>query len=103
MADKQFMVRPDDVRKSVEVILSKAADFGVSTDKLYSEAEALSTQWKGATSDAFNSDLQGYRETIVRLLKAMTEYCKGVTESMNTYIQTDNELADEAKRLGKRA
>jgi WXG100 family type VII secretion target len=102
MADKQFMVRPDEVQKSVEAIIAKATDFGVSTDKLYSEAEALSTQWKGATSEAFNSDLQGYRETIGRLQKSLAEYCKGVTESMNTYIQTDNELADEAKALGKR-
>jgi WXG100 family type VII secretion target len=97
------MVRPEDVKKSVEVILSKASDFAVGTDKLYSEAEALSTQWKGATSDAFNSDLQGYRETINRLQKSLTEYCNGVTNSMNTYVEADNALAEEARTLRRLA
>ncbi|MDR1641064.1 MAG: WXG100 family type VII secretion target, partial [Clostridiales bacterium] len=64
MADSSFMIKPEEVTKSVGVINDKAQLFSAETTKLSTEVESLSVSWKGETSDAFNADLNEYKSTI---------------------------------------
>lgn len=94
---KDFMVKPDEVMKSLQVIKDKMQEFETLKKKLYDEAESLATQWKGATSESFRADLANYEKVIVDMQNALGSYCNGVSESMKTYSDIDSKLADEVK------
>jgi WXG100 family type VII secretion target len=97
MADSSFMIKPEEVAKSAGVIQDKAQLFTTETSKLYSEVENLSVSWKGETSDAFNADLNEYKNTLNEMITLLNKFIQGVTTSVKNYSDVDKALADKAK------
>lgn len=97
MADKKFMIKPEEVMKSINVINEKTQRFASECKKLYSETDALAVNWKGQTSSAFNADLEAYHQTIDEMQNLLGQFVQTLNTAVKTYENTDAELAGKIK------
>ena len=97
MANTEWEVTTEKLRTSAAAIQDKTTKYNAEYTKLYTELQNLrSNQWKGVASDAFNTKLEGYRDTFVELENVLKKFAEGLLSIAQNYEETEERIRSTA-------
>ncbi len=92
-------VEPSKLEAAATQIDNQAAEYKRLYEQLYTEVESMASSWQGSDNLAFTSQINGFREDFNMMYQLMMQYSEFLKNSANTYRQTQQEVADQARRL----
>ena len=101
MAEKSFMIKTDEVAKSISSINEKRQRFQDECKRLFEEVQSLTKVWSGETAQTFNAEIAQYSETIAEMDKLLMNFVDNVGNAIKTYEEADRILAGKAKSIKK--
>lgn len=96
---RTIQVTPEQLEKTAGKIEGLAAEYKTSYDQLYSETGSMSTTWQGKDNLSFTNQIDGFREDFQKMQKSMTEYANFLRMSAKAYRETQQSIADQARKL----
>lgn len=94
-----FRVEPRRLNDSSARITDLTGQYVSEYGKLYATIQDLTVQWKGQSSEVFNSRIEGYRDDFEQLRKLLEDYARVLKEIAQKYTETDAKMADMANKL----
>ena len=92
-------VEPSKLEAAATQIDNQAAEYKRLYEQLYTEVESMASSWQGSDNLAFTSQINGFRDDFNTMYQLMMQYSEFLKNSANTYRQTQQEVADQARRL----
>ncbi len=89
----------EDVHQSASYLKSKANEYEVTVQKIYSTMHQLETIWKGKDNQAFIQQLDTFRPQLNRMREIMEQYGNYLQACAQQYEALQNERTMAASRL----
>ena len=83
---------PKLIKSYGEQIISKAGEYKKQIEAIYSTVDTLKTNWTGAASQRFVSNIEGFKEEYTKFGTLINEFGQLLVEVGNAYTQLENEL-----------
>lgn len=97
---KQWTVETEQLTGAANVLEEQIADYNTQWQRLYTEVENLkASQWKGIASDAFNTQLEGYRDDFEALRDILVSFKDFLITAAEKYTKTEDAVNNAAKSL----
>lgn len=97
---REWKVTTEQLVSSANIIEEKVIAYNTEWAKLYQEVQNLkSAQWEGVASDAFNNQLEGFRDDFQELADILTGYVEFLRTAADRYNATEEALRDQASSL----
>lgn len=94
-----FDVTPRELQQSAGNIENRLREFVGSFNNIYSATTDLKVQYQGASSDAFNQRIEGYRVNFQAAEKTLREYIDFLNRYAAEMSRTEGELTGRAGQL----
>ncbi|WP_105614143.1 WXG100 family type VII secretion target [Vallitalea okinawensis] len=99
MAKNGMRVETIDLRNSSQMIEDKTARYEAEYAKIYTEIANLRVNWQGQSSDAFNKQIEGYRNDFQELATILRSYSEFLRMTAERIEKTENALKDATGNL----
>ncbi|GKU29320.1 WXG100 family type VII secretion target [Clostridium folliculivorans] len=99
MALGKFKVSTEELRRSSTVILDKTAMYEAEYAKIYAEIANLRVEWQGQASEAFNKQIEEYRNDFQELAKILKSYAEFLRTAAGNFEKTEDNLQNRIKNL----
>lgn len=97
---KSFEVTTEKLGTAAEALSTKIASFKAEYEKLYTEVSTLkSAEWQGVASEAFSAALDGYRDQFVQAEDTLKKFVTNLTTSKTNYESTEETIRQNASTL----
>ena len=96
---RKILVTPEELAKAAERIDSLAQEYSKLYGELYSETNAMASTWSGKDNLAFTNQIDGFKDDFEKMHALLGEYSNFLKVSANSYSETQNTVAEEARKL----
>jgi WXG100 family type VII secretion target len=96
---RSITVDPQKLEAAATAMDSQSADYEKSFRQLFSEVDAMATGWDGADNLAFTTQIKGFEDDFKAMVSLIKQYSEFLKMSAKTYKETQNEVANQAKKL----
>ncbi|GKX28618.1 hypothetical protein SH1V18_10980 [Vallitalea longa] len=97
---RSITVTPSTLRTQSGTISKKVDYYEELYAKLISEVDELETQWKGKGNKKFAEQIHDFKPKFDKLAEVLNSYCLFLNKAANIYQETENNVFDNANRLG---
>jgi WXG100 family type VII secretion target len=95
----KIVVNPAKLETAAAKIDEYAADYKKTYMQLFTEVEAMASNWQGTDNVAYTNQIQGFEDDFQNMYKLMTEYSTFLTNSATSYKTTQSNVESAAKQL----
>lgn len=92
-------VTPEQLLKSAGNVDSKIGQYVKQYQKLYSEIDSLSNNWKGEGNQAYAKQINSFKSEFENLKKVLDNYVAFLKEAARVYRETEQNIKDGAGKL----
>ena len=96
---KVIVVDPKQLQNTASKIEALASDYKMLYNKLYSKTDDLALSWNGKDNVAFVEQIAGFRDDLDGMFKLMMNYVDFLRQSAKAYIDTQDAVVAEARKL----
>lgn len=95
----KITVDTQQLRSASTTINSKAQEYQGLYGQLYSLVEELQGAWSGTDNTAFTTQIEGFKDDFDYMHQLMIDYANSIQKAAETYEQTQEQIANDAKNL----
>ncbi|WP_261304023.1 WXG100 family type VII secretion target [Paenibacillus andongensis] len=100
MANNSMRVETTDLRNSAKLIEDKTGKYVQEYSKIYNDVIAnLKVNWQGQSSEAFNRQIEGYRNDFDELATVLKSYSDFLVKTADKIEKTEDALKNAASNL----
>ncbi|GMQ61379.1 WXG100 family type VII secretion target [Vallitalea maricola] len=98
---KSIDVTPEVLEKQSGQVTQKVDEYKRLYEKLITEVNNLSSQWKGEGNTAYANQITNFKPEFMKLEKVLRNYSEFLMKAANVYRKTEENIISNAGRLAR--
>ncbi len=92
-------VTTEELIRSADLLEEKVGEYKSQYEQMYSEIDNLRVYYKGQSSDAFNNQILGFRNSLEEMATVVKNYIAYLRSTSQNYISNEEALTESANSL----